>query len=131
MIFLSFKNQPLFYHEKPFILLFLLSTFTTFSQTQTIDSIPKDITVLNKGWKFHACDNVEWAKPDFDDRHWRAINPTLDVSKFPQMRRQPIGWLRIQSHIDNSLLNKPLAYRIFQSIASKVFINGKLTDNHY
>ena len=109
--------------------LFLLSTLTAFSQVQIINSIPKDGVVLNKGWKFHAGDNNEWAKTDFDDSKWQTIDPTVDVSEIPQIRQQPIGWLRIKFYVDSSLLNKPLAYHIFQSIASQVYINGKLSDS--
>ncbi len=112
------------------IALFLLITYLSFAQTQRIDSIPKDGIVLNKGWKFHTGDNIEWMKPDFDDSQWQNIDPTLDVYYLPQMRQQPIGWLRIHFHVDSSLLNKPLAYHIFQSIASQVYLNGKLANTY-
>ncbi len=110
-----------------FILQFVFATFISFSQQQIIDSIPTDGIVLNKSRNFKAGDNKEWAKPDFDDKKWQAIDPTLDVSELPQLQQHPIGWLQIHFHVNSSLLNKPLAYHIFQSIASQVFINGKLT----
>jgi len=42
-----------------------------------INKIPAKGILLNKGWKFQPGDNPEWAKPDYNDRVWQSINPTL------------------------------------------------------
>jgi signal transduction histidine kinase len=109
---------------KVLILFILLSSFNCFSQTPFIDSIPIKGIVLDKGWKFQAGDNPDFALPDYDDSKWRPIDPTLDVYDLPQVRSTPIGWLRIRFRVDSTLLNKPLAFQIRQHLASEIYLNG-------
>ncbi|MDQ4141526.1 MAG: ATP-binding protein [Bacteroidota bacterium] len=82
--------------------------------------------LLDKGWVFHPGDNLDWAKPDFDDREWQAIDPMLDLHYLPQIHQTSVGWLRIKFRVDSSLLNKPLALQVDQHIASQIYLNGKL-----
>ena len=103
----------------------------TFSQDTAarifrIDTLPSQGILLNKGWRFHAGDNPEWAKPSLDDRKWDDIDPTLELNYLPQVRKEPVGWFRFKLYIDSSLLNKPLAFQVFQSIASEIYLNGNL-----
>ena len=91
-----------------------------------IDSLPSNGVVLNKGWKFHAGDSGNWANPTYDDSHWKDINPTKELNYLPQIRKEPVGWFRLKLHIDSSLLNKPLAFTVFQSIASEIYLDGTL-----
>src|ERR1043165_8758166 len=99
------------------IIVFLLSTFTCFSQTQMIDSIPEDGVLLNKGWTFQRSDNPVYATSDYDDSKWQAIDPTLDVHDLPQIK-QDILWFRLHLFLDSNLLKEQLALIIEQSGAS-------------
>ena len=97
-----------------------------FTQVFHIDSLPKQGILLDKGWKWHAGDNPDFAKIDFDDSDWEWINPTKDLNDLSQIRQNPIGWFRIRFQIDSSLLNKPLTFQVSQAIASEIYLNGTL-----
>jgi two-component system, NtrC family, sensor kinase len=106
-----------------------LSVFYCFSQDSAttvvhIDKIPTEGILLNKGWKFHPGDNPEYAKPDYDDRAWQSINPTLDIHEsLPQLQKSGICWFRLHMSIDSSI-NHQLALMIYQSGASELYLNG-------
>ncbi len=92
-----------------------------------LDTLPAQGILLNKGWKFQAGDNPEWANSEYDDSRWENINnPTRALYYLPQVRKEPIGWFRIKLHIDSSLLKTPLAFQVYQSIASEIYLNGEL-----
>ncbi len=75
-------------------LLFLSNyTFAQKSEIFRIDSLPTEGVLLNKGWKFHAGDNPDWAKADFDDSGWESIDPSKDIMDLPQLLKTDIGWL--------------------------------------
>jgi hypothetical protein len=74
-----------------------------------IDSIPQAGVLLNKGWKWHAGDNPDFAKSDFDDSKWESIDPDKDIDKLPQIKKAKIGWFRIHLNIDSSLKNTILS----------------------
>jgi two-component system, NtrC family, sensor kinase len=90
-----------------------------------IQQIPETGILPDKVWKFHAGDNLEWANPAFNDSKWESVNPTLELPYLPQLRKASINWLRIRLRVDSSLLNKPLAFQVYQSLASEIYLNGK------
>lgn len=65
----------------------LISGFS-FGQSYTIDSLPPQGILLDKGWKWHAGDHPDWAKPNFDDSAWESIDPTKDIMDLPQLDKQ-------------------------------------------
>jgi signal transduction histidine kinase len=91
-----------------------------------LNTLPAEGILLDKGWKFYAGDNQEFSKPEFDDSNCKNIDPTLDLYYLPQLKQTAIGWLRVKFHVDSGLLNKPIAFKIYQSIASEVYLNGKI-----
>jgi hypothetical protein len=91
-----------------------------------INTLPKEGILLDKGWKFRAGDNPDFAKPDFDDNAWSPINPTLDIRHFPDSVKAGICWLRLHVVLDNRLQEEQLALWIDQYIASEIYLNGKL-----
>ncbi len=114
-----------------FIAGIFLITFRVWSQDFTDSSfqltkIPADGIILNKGWKFHAGDNPQWAKPEFDDRQWEPVNPTLELHHLPQVKKPGIGWFRLKLQVDSSLTGKALAMVIASLGASEIYLNGKL-----
>jgi signal transduction histidine kinase len=113
----------------------LLLSLTCFSQTThtpvlKINSLPAHGVVLDKGWRFHPGDDMDWANPGFNDSQWQAIDPMLDLHYLPQIRNKPIGWFRIRFRVDSSLLNKSLAIQVDQNIASEIYLNGKLLQQY-
>jgi signal transduction histidine kinase len=100
------------------------------SQTVVLKQLPAEGVLLDKGWKYQAGDNAAWADPNYDDSRWQVIDPLLDLHYLPQIRNTPIGWFRIEFHVDSSLLNKPLALQVDQHIASEIFLNGKLLQQY-
>jgi signal transduction histidine kinase len=92
-----------------------------------IDSLPKTGILLNQGWKWHAGDNPEWAKPEFDDAGWADIDPTKDIFDLPKISKKgDIFWLRLPVLITDSTLKEALIMTIQQSGASELYLNGKL-----
>jgi hypothetical protein len=79
------------------LLLLGLSTSAGLAQPVfRIDSLPPKGVLLDKGWRWHAGDNPEWAKSDFEDAKWQAINPALDIHDLPQVRQAQMGWFRLK-----------------------------------
>jgi two-component system, NtrC family, sensor kinase len=93
-------------------------------KTEThIDSLPID---LEKGWRWQAGDNLNFAKTDFDDSHWQAIDPSLPIKQLTQITDAQIGWLRLVVQPDSSLVGKTLYFYTMQSGASEIYIDGYL-----
>src|ERR1035437_8926131 len=95
-----------------------------------IDSLPAQGVLLDKSWKFHPGDNIEFGKPGFNDSDWEDINPMQDLYYLPQIKKESIGWFRIKLHIDSILLHKPLAFQVSQFLASEIYLNGKLIQRY-
>ena len=81
--------------------------------------------LLDKGWKYKMGDDPAWAKPQFDDRLWKPINPALDIhDSLAADARKGIGWLRLKFHVGEKAGGKYLALSIQQSVASEIYLNG-------
>ena len=78
----------------PFFLFFSSHIFAQQSAVFKIDSLPNQGILLDKGWKFHAGDNPDWAKADFDDDNWEDIDPSKPLHDLPQINKESIGWFR-------------------------------------
>jgi two-component system NtrC family sensor kinase len=115
----------------PFIYLFLLLSAGPASAQDTaagifhLDKIPQEALSLDKGWKFKAGDNPEWAKPEYDDKDWTSINPTLELHHLPPVREAGIGWFRLKLQVDSSLLGERLAMVVSSLGASEIYQNGQ------
>ncbi len=90
-----------------------------------ISELPPNGVLLDKNWKWQAGDNPQWAKLEFDDRRWQAIDPTNDIMELPQLHQAAIGWLRLRFSLADSL-NSQLALMIWQSGATEVYLDGTL-----
>ncbi|CAH0997783.1 hypothetical protein EMA8858_03917 [Emticicia aquatica] len=107
---------------------FLIFDLGVYAQKEVfrIDSLPKEGVLLNKGWKFHAGDNPDFAKPDFDDSKWESIDPTKDVMDLKSLKVGNIIWLRLKLLPKIEFDNKFLALIVKQTGASEIYLNGKL-----
>jgi signal transduction histidine kinase len=95
------------------------------SGTIRINDIPPQGILLDKGWVYLMQDDQEFARPEYQDAGWQPIDPTQDIFYLPQINNGSIGWLRIKFSVDSGLLNKPLAFKVYQSLASEIYLNGK------
>jgi len=91
-----------------------------------LESLREGAVTLNQNWKFHPGDNPSWADPDWDDSHWKPIDPSTDIHYLTELRAAEVGWFRLRLDVDTSLLGIPLAMIIFQRGASEIYLNGKL-----
>ena len=108
------------------LLLFPLLAFTQNEAIFRIDSLPKEGILLNQGWKWHAGDNPEWAKAEYDDSDWEDIDPTKDiVDELPEIPKPSgICWFRLHLRMDNKLQQSILSFSASQSGASELYANG-------
>src|SRR6185436_1766041 len=88
-----------------------------------LNQLPPEGVLLNKGWKFQAGDNADYATVSYDDRKWQPIDPTLDIHDLPQIK-QGIVWFRLHLFLDSNFLNEQLAFSIEQSGACQIYLNG-------
>ena len=114
-----------------FILL-ICTADKSFSQKNSTDTtihltkFPPGGILLDKGWKFKAGDDPDWAKPGYDDSKWQPINPAVDIyDLLPQLPQSGIVWFRVHLLVDTAI-NNQLALNILQSGASEIYLNGKL-----
>ena len=111
-----------------FTLFLLLCSLSAFAQKQdllNIDSIPSQGMVLNQGWRMQVGDDPEWAKMEYDDSQWAAIDPTQDFKNIPELWESRTVWFRLKFTIDSSITQKTLACIVAQTGASEIFLNGK------
>ncbi len=116
------------------VLLFLLMIpaciFAQQREVFRIDSLPPEGIFLDQGWKWHAGDNPEWAKAEFNDSKWEAIDPTKRIFELPQLSKKgEISWFRL-----NFSLSKPPSQQVAgmmqQTGASEIYLNGKLLERY-
>ena len=116
---------------KPLCFVLLMFSSYCFAQKPDIfriDSIPQKGILLDKGWKWHAGDNPDYAKADFDDSAWESIDPTKDIMSLPQIWKTEVVWFRLRFNADSSLINKSLVMQVNQTGASEIFLNGQLIE---
>ena len=95
------------------------------SEVIHVKDLPPEGFPLDKGWKFKVGDSPEYAVVDYDDSAWESINPTLDIhDSLPQIPEGKVCWLRIHLSIDSTITQ--LLMMIEQSVASEIYLNGKL-----
>jgi signal transduction histidine kinase len=114
---------------KRFSLVFLLFPLVLCAQGSSIfeiDSLNTEGVTLDSAWKWHAGDNPDWAKADFDDSGWEAIDEVQQIPDMPQIVAAEIGWFRIHIDVDSLVLNNPLSASLSVMGAAEVYINEKL-----
>ena len=109
-----------------FLLFFSAHSVAQNSDIFRIDNFPTEGVLLNKNWKWHAGDNFDWAKADFDDSAWENIDPTKDLYNLPQIRQSELGWIRLKLWVDSNLVKKSLAINLFQNGANEIYLNNEI-----
>lgn len=119
---------------KTFLPIFLLFAASTFAQQKNgvvfhLNKLSKKDTLL-VGWKFHAGDDPRWAGQNFDDSKWEQADPTQDITKFKQLKKSGIGWIRLHVVVDSSIVKHQLTAWVSQNTASEIYLNGKLINKY-
>ena len=97
------------------------------NDTFYLSKIPEHGILLDKGWKFHAGDNAEWAGPGYDDSQWKNLNPDIDIHHLLKQNKDAgIGWFRLKIKVDSSVQDSSAALVISQVVASEIYLNGQL-----
>lgn len=86
--------------------------------------------VLNKYWRFHKGDSVNWAKAIWNDRKWEFVDSDLSLLTTSEKTFKDCGWFRIHVEIDTLLVNKPLVMLVSQMGASEIYLDGKLLKSY-
>ncbi len=112
---------------KSLLSLLLFLSLPVLAQQRTIfkiDSLPANGILLDKNWKWHAGDNPDWAKADFDDSTWESIDPTLVIPELKsKLSNQPL-WLRLK--FKSSTTKNNLFISVKQSGATEIYLNNHL-----
>jgi len=129
---------------KPALFLFLLLWCTGYAMAQPSGSADYYVTgevyrgkaqgiPLNKPWRFHAGDSVQWAGSDYDDSHWTKINTSFEEKEIKTLKQagfKQIGWFRTTVSFDSAAIQKSLAIKITNSGAMSIYLNGVLLDTY-
>ncbi len=108
------------------LLLFAGNVFAQKDDIFRIDKLPKQGITLDKGWKFHAGDALEWANPNFDDSDWDTLHPSTLFAELPQLTTAEIGWFRLPVQVDSAFINQPLILDVTPMGALEIYLNGNL-----
>ncbi|MFW5886881.1 MAG: hypothetical protein ACOCUL_03910, partial [Bacteroidota bacterium] len=89
--------------------------------------------LLFEGWKYHSGDNIEWAKPNFDDSNWKVISPRLFWMNYVyQDKKNGFAWYRNKVIIPSTLKENAYLKDSVQFIlgqiddADQIYLNGYL-----
>jgi signal transduction histidine kinase len=115
---------------KAFLIIFLFFAVPAIAQQKAgavfhLDKLSKPDTLLS-GWNFHAGDDPRWAEQHFDDSKWQQADHLDDVTKFNELKKAGIGWIRLHIIVDSSITKQQLTAWINQNTASEIYLNGKL-----
>jgi two-component system NtrC family sensor kinase len=81
---------------------------------------------LTQGWRYHTGDNPAWARPDFDDSSWGALNPARPRRELPPGLNAGISWLRLRFRLSDSLRQCALLLQANDNGAWEIYLDGQL-----
>lgn len=91
---------------------------------------------LKQGWKFKQGDNLEWAKPTFNDSDWKTIEVDRNWEYQGYEKYDGYAWYRIKVFIPSSILAKSISKDSLKLLLGKIddhdqtFLNGtKIGEN--
>ena len=123
----------------PILLLFcLLLSPKTHAQNNTIPHLTS--TMLKDGvvflsfkdaWRYQKGDNIEWAKPNYNDTTWHNIAPaSLTATAMPDSLWQGYGWWRIKFTLDSSMYSQISRLHFRSWGGAEVYLDGKNISNY-
>lgn len=87
---------------------------------------------LQRKWKFHRGDNLDWAKPELDDADWKIINPSEVWERQGVDNYDGYAWYRLTFFLPEELKQKSAISDSILFFLGKVddtdqtFLNGQL-----
>lgn len=90
----------------------------------------KNVATDKLVWKYRAGDEAAWAAKDFDDGGWKSLtNDEINADPLAALEDwSGRAWFRLRVNVDESLVNQPLACRVWHWSASEIYIDGKLIE---
>ena len=79
---------------------------------------------LNAKWLIQPGDNLDYARPDFDDSHWQLFDPHTAVDAFLHARPSII-WYRLHVKVDPGATGLALS-EVKLAQAFEIYVNGDL-----
>jgi Stage II sporulation protein E (SpoIIE) len=90
------------------------------SSVKEITAWPKGWVNINDGWRFQLGDDPAYAKPDFDDSHWRVVS----LRQGPALAGPGVRWYRL--HLKLPTARPPMGLLLgVPKNGYEVFLNGK------
>ncbi len=116
---------------KKWALVFLVAFLMT-SLSCTSGEVKPPRLDLSTGWKFMPQDNLDFARPDFDDSAWKTIEVDRTWNQQGYPKYEGFAWYRIRivipsSLIKNAVLKDSLIFHLGKiDDFDQVFLNGEL-----
>ncbi|WP_201977258.1 sensor histidine kinase [Hymenobacter rubidus] len=95
-----------------------------------INRLPEKGLLLKQGWRYHAGDNPQWARPDFDASAWDTLSPTRPRQTLPPAAQTGISWLRLRFRLGDSLRRQSLLLFAGEFGAAEFYLNGRRVMRH-
>ena len=85
------------------------------------------VALKNASWKYSAGDDPAWAEKDFNDEAWAQVTSNWrSAEDFRALEWNGRSWFRHTVLVNEDLINRPLALRVWQNGASEIYLDGKL-----
>ena len=82
-------------------------------------------------WKYQPGDNLDWAKPDFDDSKWFNLDPIgLKANNMPDSLWKGYGWWRFRFTSDQQVVDMTKRLYFYTYGAADIFLDGKLVQSY-
>ncbi|WP_158615522.1 PP2C family protein-serine/threonine phosphatase [Acidipila sp. EB88] len=106
------------------------------AQAIDLDAGRFPITSIANNWRTHPGDDRRWAQPDFDDSHWKVIQPDRDWIAQGYAEQNNLAWFRLRlsvpAHTDSLVVQLPRLEKSYQLFADARLIGqtGRLPPQH-
>jgi two-component system, NtrC family, sensor kinase len=107
-------------------LLLLLLNVPSYGQAFRLDSLPTSGMLPNKGWRWKPGNVPNAASPTLNDSRWDTIPAFSAADSLPRFRQLGSGWIRIPFRVGPAIAGKPMALRVYQRAAARVYLDGQL-----
>src|ERR1700761_3371019 len=79
---------------------------------------------LSGNWRMQAGDDMQWARPDFDDSHWRVITTLRSFHAQQIGRPKDMFWYRLRIRLPAQ--HEPLSLLFnYTGIPYELYVNGE------
>lgn len=92
----------------------------------------KSVELDKLRWKYREGDDPLWASADFDDSNWKTLtNDEINADPHGALAGwDGRAWFRLRMRVEEQLLNRPLAFRMWHWGASEVYLDGRLIQSY-